>query len=397
MGRGRILPMLSALLVATALLPAAPPAELRGVWMTTTANDALASREQIADSMRRIKEIGLNTVYVEVWKNGYTQFPSEVLRKEIGVDRHPNLRGQRDLLREALEEAKKNGLRCIAWFEYGFMAAHEGTQNELRAKREGWMTRTAAGKLISDQNPFVWMNPMRPECQDLLLGLIREAVRNYPLDGIQLDDRIAWPTSMGYDSYTVEAYRREHHGASPPADPKNPSWVRWRARQVTAFAKRLHDELRALRPGLTISISPAVYPWSLENYACDWPDWQRRGWMDEFVPQVYRPDAAAFERDWKAQLAANPGAGRRLAAGIMLEQGTKPLPWDEIEQKLKVMAETNSGHVFWFSRALLKTHSKRLRAYYAQRPSRPKSTNSACPLSRACLGAACPSVCTCGR
>ena len=65
-------------------------AEVRGTWLTTTGNDALATPEKTAASMRALRAIGLNTVYVEVWKNGYTQFPSEVLRKTIGVDRHPD-------------------------------------------------------------------------------------------------------------------------------------------------------------------------------------------------------------------------------------------------------------------------------------------------------------------
>jgi uncharacterized lipoprotein YddW (UPF0748 family) len=39
--------------------------------------------------MRRLREIGLNTVYVETWKNGYTQFPSETLERVIGLDRRP--------------------------------------------------------------------------------------------------------------------------------------------------------------------------------------------------------------------------------------------------------------------------------------------------------------------
>jgi uncharacterized lipoprotein YddW (UPF0748 family) len=38
----------------------------------------------------------------------------------------------RDLLRETLTEAHRNGLHYIAWFEYGFMAAHKDTDNHLR-------------------------------------------------------------------------------------------------------------------------------------------------------------------------------------------------------------------------------------------------------------------------
>ena len=64
--------------------------QVRGTWLTTTANDALASPEHTARTMRRLREIGLNTVYIEAWKNGYTQFPSEVLQRTIGVAQRPS-------------------------------------------------------------------------------------------------------------------------------------------------------------------------------------------------------------------------------------------------------------------------------------------------------------------
>lgn len=359
--------MLSSLLFCSAML-SQKPAEvpLRGVWLTTTANTAISTPAKTAETMAKLKEIGFNTVYVETWKNGYTQFPSAVLQKTIGVDRHPGLKNGRDLLGESLKEARKNGLKYIAWFEYGFMAGMDGGKNTLTSKYPQWMTTTREGKLVSTQNEFIWMNPLRPECQTFLLDMIKEAVQKYDLDGIQLDDRIAWPTSMGYDSYTKEIYAKEHNGAVPPDDSQDPTWVAWRANKVTKFAKKLHDELRKLKPDLIISISPAIYPWSLENYACNWPLWQKNGWMDEYVPQVYRTSHRAFRTEWKKQIAANPGAGKRLAAGIMIDPGGAPVPWEVIKQNLDLVKETNSGHVFWFSRGVLDNYSEQIKAYYGQ-------------------------------
>ena len=42
-----------------------PKPEVRGTWLTTTANDALTTPAQTANTMKRLREIGLNTVYVE--------------------------------------------------------------------------------------------------------------------------------------------------------------------------------------------------------------------------------------------------------------------------------------------------------------------------------------------
>ena len=94
--------------------------EIRGTWITTTANSAVATPLDTATTMRRLREIGLNTVYVEVWKDGYTQFPSASLNKLIGVRSRPGtllehsvnatghgIQPARDLLQEMLIEAHR--------------------------------------------------------------------------------------------------------------------------------------------------------------------------------------------------------------------------------------------------------------------------------------------------
>lgn len=357
-----------------------PVAEVRGVWLTTTGNDAIATPLRTADTMRRLREIGINTVYVESWKNGYTQFPSEVLKQTIGVDRRPALipadpsdaperhdSQGRNLLQETLIQAHRNGLIYIAWFEYGFMAAHKDTDNHLRRMYPQWMTTTREGELVSDQNPFVWMNPLRPQCREFLLAIVLEAVEKYDLDGVQLDDRIAWPVSMGYDDYTRKVYADEHNGASPPDDEHDPAWVAWRAAKVTEFAGQFYAALKKARPNLVVSISPAVYPWSMQHYACDWPNWSRRGWMDEFVPQNYRYDYEAFEATWAQQVAAMPEMLDRLVAGVLVNAGDRFNPWTDIRRELDLVRDSGaSGHVFWFSPGVLDAYPGELKAYYAR-------------------------------
>ena len=163
--------------------------EVRGTWLTTTANDAIANPLMTALSMRRLKEIGINIVYVEAWKNGATQFPSAVLSRTLGVA--VTSIPPRDLMQETLIEAHRNGLIYIAWFEYGFMAAHQSSMNRLRTQKAAWLSRDISGNEVAP-NGFVWMNPLHPEARRFLLDLVLEAVDKYDLDGVQFDDRIVW-------------------------------------------------------------------------------------------------------------------------------------------------------------------------------------------------------------
>lgn len=364
-------------------------AEVRGVWLTTTANEHIGSAENTAETMRRLREIGLNTVYVEAWKNGYTQYPSEVLRRVIGVDRRPALVKQdpgdpdrpveaRDLLGETVIEAHRNGLMIIGWFEYGFMAAHKDTRNHLREMYPHWLSRDQEGNEVAP-NGFVWMNPLHPETRRFLLDLILEAVDRYDLDGVQLDDRIVWPYyTMGYDDFTVAWYRNEHAGVAPPADPKDPEWMRWRADKVNEYARQFVRELREARPGLIVSLSPAPYPWCWENYLLEWPKWaawkpgnDENMWWDEFIPQCYRYNWPAFRATWDQQVGNLRDAGaesrvKDMLAGI-LTTGSQPdpVPWEDLRQSVEhVRATGGGGHVWWFSRGVLDVYPNELSAFY---------------------------------
>jgi uncharacterized lipoprotein YddW (UPF0748 family) len=364
-------------------------AEVRGTWLTTTANTAIATPTNTATTMRRLREIGLNTVYVETWKNGYTQYPSTVLQRTLGVAQRPSSALQdpgdpakeippRDLLQETLIEAHRNGLPYVAWFEYGFMAAHGSTHNHLRRLKPDWLSRDIAGGEVAP-NGFVWMNPLHPEARRFLLDITLEAIARYDLDGVQFDDRIVWPyVTMGYDAYTRSVYAAEHAGRQPPADPRDPAWVRWRADKLNALAREFVTELRAAKPGLLLSLSPAVYPWSFEHYLLEWPLWAK--WpadarWDEFVPQAYRFSYAAFETTWLQQVDALQATGayrpQELVAGIRLVGEGANSSWPQLHDSIKlVRQQQQGGHVLWFSRGVLDVFSAELTALYAPSPAR---------------------------
>ena len=367
--------------------PAAPGAqwgaEVRATWLTTTANAALSTPQATGETMRRLREIGLNTVYVESWKNGYTQFPSRVLERTIGVPARPSQalqdpsespgsRPARDLLEEALIEAHRQGLLCVAWFEYGFMAAHGATHNHLRRLKPEWLSRDRQGREVAP-NGFVWMNPLRPEVRSFLLDLTLEAVARYDLDGVQFDDRIVWPhVTMGYDDYTRAAYAAEHGGRAPPEDAHDPAWMRWRAGKLDALARPFAAALRAALPGRVVSLSPAVHPWSYENYLLDWPAWGR--WPDgerwtEFVPQAYRFSLEAFERTWAEQVRALEQAGsyraRELLAGIRIVGDGRDSSWEQLRGSIELTRRLgNGGHALWFSRGVLDLYAGELAELY---------------------------------
>lgn len=362
--------MIPALLALVFQSPALP--EVRGTWVTTTANEAISTPAHTETTMRRLREIGLNTVYLEVWKNGYTEFPSKTMKRVTGVEQKvspsPSGSVQRDLLQESLIQAHRNQMIYIAWFEYGFMAAHKDTQNHLRARKD-WLSLDKNGNEVA-KNGFVWLNPLHPDAQRLLLGIVKEAIAKYDLDGIQLDDRIVWPyIDMGYDEFTQKLYASEHSGQRPPLDPHDTEWVAWRTNKIETFSKKFVREVRkAGGKDFIISLSPGPHPWAKENYLIDWPAWSQ--WKDnptwdEYLPQVYRMNYPSFDRDWREQVAFMGNRKQDLIAGVRLVgDGPDQRREDVIKHAELTRKTATGGQCWWYSRGVLDLFSSEIAAYY---------------------------------
>jgi len=348
--------------------PAAAP-ELRGTWLTTTASDDL-SAGNVAPTMATLRGVGLNTVYVEAWKNGYTNFNSPALTAFTGTTSlNPSLAG-RNLLSETRSAAAANGLVHGAWFEYGLAAGFGAPNNPLaiKARDNGWLLKDSAGNFTNASNSYSWMNPLVPQVRNLIKGIAVEAVQQFDLQVIQFDDRLAWPVQFGYDDVTRAAYLQET-GRNLPASPTDAQFVAWRQQKMQAFATELHGAIRAAKPDVVISLAPAVINFSSANLNAKWSDWVAAGLYDEVVPQVYRTTIGAFNTDWPGQVTAMGARSDELAGGLRILGTGSATPWNDLRQMIDRTRQDATGHSLWYSEGVTRTgtagYRAELTAYYA--------------------------------
>lgn len=388
--RGRVAGLIGA---GLAWSLAAPPTfalagapEVRGTCITTTGIDAFSTPASAALAIRRLHEIGLNTLAFEVWTNGKTRFPSSVLERTTGAEGQAGA-GSRDLLQETLIEAHRNQLLWFADFGQGFVVADKARDTPFRTVKPDWLSLDSGGKDVAPDGR-VWINPLNPEARQFLLDLILESVDAYDLDGVQLGEQLGWPApTMGYDASTRKLYAEEHAGNEPPSDPLDATWTRWRATKVTECAERLIREVRKARPGLLLSLSPGVYPKSNEDHMMVWPAWAswRPGdssgrWWDAFVPQCFQTTPGAFEKSWLEQISCfdKLGGGRRvtdLVAGIRITRDGPEGSWSDLRRSIDFVRRTGGGgHMLSDSRGVLDVYSSELKQFYsgnARHPARP--------------------------
>jgi uncharacterized lipoprotein YddW (UPF0748 family) len=340
--------------MACPLLPQQGVEAHRGVWVATPEhNQFYSAAAEMARQLDAFKGVGIDTVYVAMWNQGRTLYPSAVMKRLTGVEIEEKL-VRRDPLREVVDLAHARGLKVVAWLEFGFASDYRGGPgNELAKLKPDWVARDRHGAAVA-KNGFHWLNGLHPEVQTLLLDLTEELLTRYPLDGVQGDDRLpALPSIAGYDEHTRARFRAEHDGREPPDDAREPAWLRWRANQLNDFARRFHQRVKATRPNALVSFSPSPYPWGYDEYLQDWPTWVRQGWVDRLSPQIYRYDIAAYQQTISEMVLALPCATDRAKVfpGVLLSLGRDYVASPAL---LKAMIEVNrtaglNGEVFFHS------------------------------------------------
>ncbi len=342
----------------------ASPTKIRGVWLTNVDSDVLYDPAQLKTAIADLKSTNFNTIYPTVWNDGHTLYPSAVAQEWLGQPQDPQL-GDRDMLAELIRLAGEKSLRVIPWFEFGFMAPAEADWVKAHPQ---WLTANAQGETIWLEGgviPRVWLNPLHPEVQQLTTALLVDLVRRYDVDGIQLDDHFGYPYNFGYDALTAELYRQEtgHNPPPPPgldlnqncvsADPVWQSWTDWRSAKISRYVKSLVPILKAIKPDLTISISPNPQTFSKNCFLLDWQSWHQGGVMDELVLQIYRDKQSAFEGELQQQLVQDTKREIPVVVGILSGLKNRPIPPERIRQQAQWADRNNfGGNAFFFYESL---------------------------------------------
>ncbi|MEQ8957381.1 MAG: glycoside hydrolase family 10 protein [Coleofasciculus sp. C2-GNP5-27] len=316
--------------------------EIRGVWLTNVASGVLFSPWGINRAIAQLSQLNFNTVYPVVWNRGHTFYPSRVATQE------PLLRIMRlngDVLAEIVQQGHRQGLRVIPWFEYGFMTT---IHSQLARRHPSWITQSLTQKSDPENPQLLWLNPLHPEVQRLILDLIKEVVSQYDVDGIQLDDHFGMPVEFGYDPYTIERYQQEHSGNPPPNSPLNQEWMRWRANKISQFMGEIVQTVKSIKPDCIISLSPNPQVFAYNHYLQDWQTWVQRGWVDELVLQVYRDDLSRFTAELNQP--AVRMARRTIPVSIGILTGTlgDPIPFDQIQAQVEAVRDRAFDGVSFF-------------------------------------------------
>jgi uncharacterized lipoprotein YddW (UPF0748 family) len=332
---------------ATAQLPRE---EIRGVWMTNNDIDILKERSKVQEAVTKLQRLNFNTIYPVVWNSGYVMYPS-ALAQRTGIQPFV-LRGKdgHDILADLINQAHRQGLLVIPWFEFGFMAP---PTSELALNYPDWFTKKRDGSKtsITAAGEMMWLNPFHPQVQQFLSNLVKEVISQYDVDGIQFDDHMSLPREFGYDKYTTALYTQETKN-HPPSNPQDQAWVKWRADKITAFMIRLHQAVKARKPNAIFSVSPNHYNFAYKFQLQDWLYWVRLKIVDELIVQVYRPQLQKFIEIISLPEMQEVKQVIPTGVGIMAGLRNNPVSIQQIKAQVRAAQERGLGAVFFYYESL---------------------------------------------
>ncbi|MDI3480844.1 MAG: hypothetical protein PWQ97_499 [Tepidanaerobacteraceae bacterium] len=258
--------------------------ENRAVWLRPRETNA----DEVKKHLDMLKNININTVYLETYWNGYSIYPT----KNDIMNQNPIYRGF-DVLDAYIKQAHARGIKLHAWVE-DFLVGPD-----VAAKKPEWMAVSRTGKTYfqdSNKNIYYHLNPALPEVRDFLSGLYLELVKKYDLDGIQLD-YMRYPASgdytddFGYDSYTRKLFET-YNGCDPstlhPGDELWDRWCEFRRNIISSFVYRIVSEIKSVKPNMKISadVRPDYDKAVVDTYQ-DARDWTTKDYINNLIPMCY--------------------------------------------------------------------------------------------------------------
>lgn len=334
----------------TSALAQLPHQEIRGVWMTVNDFDILKERRKVEDAMSQLKRLKFNTAYPVVWNSGYATYPSAVAQQTgiqsfvyRGSDGH-------DIIADVINQAHRQGLRAIPWFEFGFMTP---PTSELALNHPDWLTskRDGSQTSISAAGEVVWLNPFHPKVQEFITNLVVEIMSQYDADGIQFDDHMSLPHEFGYDPYTVAWYTQETQN-NPPTNPDDPDWVGWRADKLTTFMVQLNHAVKGVKPHAIFSVSPNYYDFAYKFQLQDWLTWLRLSIIDELIMQVYRSELQSFTAKISRPEIQEAQQIIPTGVGIMAGLRNRPVPMRQISSQVQAAQGRGLGVALFYYESL---------------------------------------------
>lgn len=285
--------------------------EIRAMWLDRGTIVEAKNEDDLAKVFDRMAAAGINVVFFETVNASYTIYPSQV-----APEQNPLTRGW-DPLKVAVKLAHERNMEIHAWV-WVFAAANQAHNKVLEqpldylgpvlSRNPDWAATNKGGGFFdySQGTKKAFFDPANPDLQNYLLSLYEEIVKNYDVDGLQLDYiRYPFQSQNSHQTYGYGKSSRwlfkQMTGVDPiTLNPRSALWEQWtsfKIRQVDTFVSQVSTRLKQIHPHL--KMSAAVFPLKqkerLYRIQQNWEEWGQNQWIDIIFLMTYALDTGTLE------------------------------------------------------------------------------------------------------
>lgn len=278
----------------------------------------------------QLAEYDVQNCFLQVCVMGEGYYKSKMLARPaglpVGYDDPLN-----DLL-ATLKDRPDNQVRIHAWITplqaHNSRAIVPPAPQHVVAQHPDWLTKDVEGN-TADSNGWIFLDAGHPQVQEYVLGIVRELVGQYDIEGILLDG-LHYPeqgSRFGYNEVALQRYREET-GAKGMPDPLDPAWLEWRRTQLTKLLARITQEVKKNKPEMVISVTalasgPAPktgqgfrFSQPFSAYLQDWLTWADLNMADWIILQNFADEQTEANRfdEWSRFAVANKGQSKMWVA-----------------------------------------------------------------------------------
>ena len=257
-----------------------------------------------------------------------------------------------DPLAWMVEQCHKRGMELHAWinpYRAKTKTPHQNAANHVIVQHPEW---------TFEYDGLTLLNPAYQACRDYICEVVRDIVKRYDVDGMHIDDYFYPYPAAGVEIPDEAQYRADNQGYQDRGD--------WRRHNVDLFIRQLYETVHDTKPWVKVGISPfGIYrnkrsdpkgsnTNGLQNYDQLYADvllWDREGWMDYCVPQIYwEIGNKAADYDELIHWWSNNLTQTDLYIGEDVERTAK---FNQLARKMALHAELPQvkGHVLWYAKA----------------------------------------------
>ncbi len=293
-----------------------------GLWITRW---DYQSPDDVRRAIADAASIGITDIYWQVRGQADAYYPSAKEPWGIELLKYNANPPGFDPFQIAVTESKVHRIKIHAWVNV--MPMWRGKlppkdRSHIFHTHPEWRLRDDAGNMQTIHDGYVVVNPVLDDVHDHIVGVIRDIVKRYDIDGIHLDyvrylaDEIKPGQLMPGDPISRALYAKQTNSSSDPDQIDRKDYQQWIRSRISTLVERIDTE--SIRNHRGVRLSAAVWrrpDIANDRYLQDAVGWVNDGYMDAVMPMIYTDKNEQYTSDlasWHAlveQRRVIPGIG----------------------------------------------------------------------------------------